>query len=105
MIQVTVWNNALASTVSQTQPKWISIADLKRDSAGPPNDDMGGRTLDAYFTLMHLRYPFLDQKGIPERHANQFIQNNSSLQDQYATFKIYIYICDWSYDVEADGAV
>jgi hypothetical protein len=29
MVQATVWNKALASTVSQTQPKSISLADLK----------------------------------------------------------------------------
>jgi hypothetical protein len=90
MVQATVWNKALASTVSQAQPKSISIADLKRNSAGPPNDDMGGRILDAYFTRLHLRYPFLDRKDILQRHANRFIQNNSSPQDQYGTFKIYM---------------
>jgi hypothetical protein len=90
MVQATVWNKALASTVSQTQPKSISLADLKRNSAGPPNDDMGGRILDAYFTRLHLRYPFLDRKDILERHANRFTQNNSSPQDQYGTFKIYM---------------
>jgi hypothetical protein len=90
MVQATVWNKALASTVSQSQPKSISIADLKRNSAGPPNDDMGGRILDAYFTRLHLRYPFLDRRDILERHANRFVQNNSSPQDQYGTFKIYM---------------
>jgi hypothetical protein len=90
MVQATVWNKALASTVSQTQPKSISIADLKRNSAGPPNDGMGGRILDAYFMRVHLRYPFLDRKDILERHANRFTQDNRSPQDQYGTFKMYM---------------
>lgn len=90
MVQATVWNKALASTVSQARPEAISIMDLKRNSAGPPNDDMGGRILDAYFTRLHLRYPFLDRKDILERHANRFVQNNASPQDQYGTFKIYM---------------
>ncbi|KAE8453318.1 hypothetical protein EG329_011385 [Mollisiaceae sp. DMI_Dod_QoI] len=90
MVQATVWNKALAATVNQTQQKPISIADLKRNSAGPPNDDMGGRILDAYFTRLHLRYPFLDRSDILERHANRFVQGNSSPKDQYGTFKIYM---------------
>ena len=40
MVQATVWNKALVSTVNQTQSKPLSIAELKKNSAGPPNDDM-----------------------------------------------------------------
>jgi hypothetical protein len=90
MVQATVWNKALASNVSQSQPQAMTIADLKRNSAGPPNDKMGDRILDTYFTRVHLRYPFLDRAEILERHASRFQQNNSSPQDQYATFKIYM---------------
>ena len=90
MAAATVWNKALGSTVSQTQPKPLSISDLKRNSAGPPNDDMGGRILDAYLTRCHLRYPFLDRSDLLERHANRFVQKNSTPKDQYGTFKIYM---------------
>ncbi|TVY78224.1 putative transcriptional regulatory protein [Lachnellula suecica] len=90
MVQATVWNKALASTVSQSQPKAMTIADLKRNSAGPPNDDMGDRILDAYFTRVHLRYPFLDRSDILERHGGRFSQSNLTPQDQYGTFKIYM---------------
>ncbi|KAE9380683.1 hypothetical protein N431DRAFT_540260 [Stipitochalara longipes BDJ] len=90
MANATVWNKALISTVNQTQPKAMSIADLKKNSAGPPNDDMGARIVDTYFTRVHLRYPFLDRSDILERHTNRFAQNNSSSRDQYGTFKIYM---------------
>lgn len=92
MVQATVWNKALASTVSQDQPKDLamSISDLKRHSAGPPNETMGGRILDAYLTRVHLRYPFLDRAEILQRHADRFVQDNTSPQDQYGTFKIYM---------------
>ncbi|TVY26180.1 putative transcriptional regulatory protein [Lachnellula hyalina] len=90
MVQATVWNKALASTVSQSQPKAMTIADLKRNSAKPPNDDMGDRILEAYFTRVHLRYPFLDPSDIRQRHANRFSQSNLTPQDQYGTFKIYM---------------
>jgi heme exporter protein D len=90
MVQATVWNKALASALNQSQTKAMSIADLKRNSAGPPNDEMGRRILDAYFTKLHLRYPFLDRADILERHANRFVQSNSSPQDQFGTFKIYM---------------
>lgn len=90
MVQATVWNKALASTISNTQPKPFSIADLKRNSAGPPNEDMGNRIIDAYFTRVHLRYPFLDRKVIMECHKNRFSQSNQTPQDQYGTFKLYM---------------
>ncbi|KAG4412587.1 hypothetical protein IFR04_014275 [Cadophora malorum] len=90
MVQATVWNKALVSTVNQTQSKPLSIAELKKNSAGPPNDDMGGRILDAYLTRVHLRYPFLDRSDILERHGNRFVQDNTSPKDQYGTFKIYM---------------
>ncbi|RDW85575.1 hypothetical protein BP5796_03900 [Coleophoma crateriformis] len=92
MVQATVWNKALASTVSEAQHNGrpLSLADLKRNSAGPPNDDMGARILDAYLTRLHLRYPFLDRKDILERHANRFVQKNNSAQDQFGTFKMYM---------------
>ncbi|KAH6713972.1 fungal-specific transcription factor domain-containing protein [Leptodontidium sp. MPI-SDFR-AT-0119] len=90
MVQATVWNKALVSTVNQTQSKPLSIAELKNNSAGPPNNDMGGRILDAYFSRVHLRYPFLDRSDILERHGNRFVQDNTSPQDQYGTFKIYM---------------
>lgn len=90
MVQATVWNKALASTVSQSQPKAMTIADLKKNSAGPPNDEMGDVILEAYLTRVHLRYPFLDRAEILERHANRFSQSNLTPQDQYGTFKIYM---------------
>ncbi|KAK0121158.1 hypothetical protein ONS96_011337 [Cadophora gregata f. sp. sojae] len=90
MVQATVWNKALVSTVNQSQTKPLSIAELKKNSANPPNDDMGGRILDAYLTRVHLRYPFLDRSDILERHGNRFVQDNTSPKDQYGTFKIYM---------------
>lgn len=90
LVQATVWNKAIASTVGQTESKEMSIAEIKRQSAGPPDRDFGDRVLDAYFTRVHLRYPFLDRAEIMQRHANRFVQDHTSPQDQYGTFKIYM---------------
>jgi hypothetical protein len=90
MVQATVWNKTLASTVSEHHPKVISLEEVKRNSAGPPNDDMGSRILDAYLSRTHPRYPFLDRSDIMERHANRFSHDNTSVQDQFGTFKIYM---------------
>ncbi len=90
MVQATIWNKALTSTVSEHQPRVVSLADIKRNSAGPPNDDMGARIIDAYFSRTHNRYPFLDRSEIMERHANRFVQNTNTIADQFGTFKIYM---------------
>jgi hypothetical protein len=83
MVQATVWNKTLASTVSEHYPRIIGLAKAKRNRAGPPNDDMGSRILDAYLVRTHPCYPFLDRLGIMERHANHFVQDNTSPQDQF----------------------
>jgi hypothetical protein len=90
MVQATVWNKALASTVSESQPSPLSVADLKNHGAGPPNDEMGARILDAYFTRLHVRYPFLDRLEVQQRHANRFTQTNDTTEDKFGTFKIYM---------------
>jgi hypothetical protein len=84
-----VRNKALASTVSEHHPRVISLPEVKRNSPGPSNDDMGSRIPDAYLTRNHPRYPFLDRWDVMERHANRFAQDNTSPQDQFRTFKIY----------------
>ena len=66
---------------------------------------MGGRILDTYFTRLHLRYAFLGPKDVLRRHANRSIQNNSSPQDQYGTFKIYMIYAIGATDVKVDEAV
>jgi len=50
MVQATVWNKALTATVGDHQQKVLSFADVKKNAAGPPNDEMGSRILDAYFS-------------------------------------------------------
>jgi hypothetical protein len=50
MVQATVWNKALTATVGDHQQKVLSFADVKKNAAGPPNDEMGSRILGAYFT-------------------------------------------------------
>ncbi|KAM3079595.1 hypothetical protein ACMFMG_006010 [Clarireedia jacksonii] len=87
--QATVWNKAIASAFNSNS-KTVNIAELKKNSAGPPNDEMGRRILDTYFTRLHLRYPFLDRMDILQRHTDRFMQKNNTPQDQYGTFKIYM---------------
>lgn len=90
MVQATVWNKALSSAISVNQPRALGLADLKKHSAPPPNDDMGSRILDAYLTRVHLRYPFLDKQDLQKHHASRFEPPSDDPQDQFGTFKIYM---------------
>jgi hypothetical protein len=85
-----VWNKALASTVSEDQPKALSLADLKDNRAEPPNDDIGARILDAYFKKMHVRYPFLDRREMWQLHQQRFDEKVGSPKEQYDVFKLYM---------------
>lgn len=90
MVQATVWTKALASTVSEAQPRALSIADLRGNSADPPNNDMGDRILDAYFKKMHVRYPFLDRTDIWKLHEQRFHDQPKDPKSQYNVFKLYM---------------
>lgn len=89
MVQATVWNKALAATVGDHQSKMVSLAEVKRNSAGPPNDEMGERILDAYFLRTHHRYPFLDRQDVMELHANRMATTRPNTpSEQFGTFKL-----------------
>lgn len=49
MVQATVWNKVLSNATERT-PGTMSIAELKRNAAGPPEDDIGSRIIVAYLT-------------------------------------------------------
>ena len=86
MVHGTVWNKALVSTVNQTQSKPPSIAEWKKNSAGPPNDDMGGRPI-SYKSIFLLSFPLSIR--ILERNGNRIVRDNTSSKDQHGSFKIH----------------
>ena len=49
MVQATTWNKILSTAVERS-PSMMSMADLKRNAAGPPDDDIGSRILESYLT-------------------------------------------------------
>lgn len=90
IVQATVWTKALSSTISDQQPKPLSVEDLKKSSASPPSSEMGLRILNAYFQKIHLRYPILDRSEVFELHAQRYQQANSNTQERFGTFKLYM---------------
>ncbi|RFU30446.1 hypothetical protein B7463_g5916, partial [Scytalidium lignicola] len=90
IVQATVWTKALSSTISDQQPKALSLEDLKNGSASPPSYEMGIRILNAYFQKIHPRYPIFERSDIFELHAKRQQQTNSNTQEQFGTFKLYM---------------
>jgi Fungal specific transcription factor domain/Fungal Zn(2)-Cys(6) binuclear cluster domain len=90
IVQATVWTKALSSTISEQQPKPLSLNDLIKGSSGPPNDEMGLRIIDAYYRGTHPRYPFLDRLELLELHAGRYDPSNTSPQERFGTFKLYM---------------
>jgi hypothetical protein len=72
----------LLANIIQELSVWLRP---KETVLGPPNDDMGSRIVDS-----RPRYPFLDQSDIMEHHANRFVHDNTSPQNQFGAFKIYM---------------
>jgi hypothetical protein len=58
--------------------------------ASPPSDANGSRIIDAYFTHMHTRLPFLDRAKIMKLHANRFHPVNATPQDEFERFKLFM---------------
>lgn len=59
--------------------------------APPPNDTNSTRILDAYFTHMHARLPFLDRTKIMELHAERnHLSETTTPRAQFEKFKLFM---------------
>jgi hypothetical protein len=61
----------------------------------PPTDEMGARILDTYFTRLHSRYPFLNQKQVWQIHEDRWRlaktkREDLTRSDRFAIFKLNI---------------
>ncbi|KAJ5990786.1 hypothetical protein N7522_010993 [Penicillium canescens] len=116
MVQTSVWNqfisrmqqnqtnpNAGSNSSQNTsarvhgpseQPSAPRIRDqLLPANAEPPTDEMGARILDTYFTRLHSRYPFLNQKQVWKIHEDRWRlaktkREDLTRSDRFAIFKL-----------------
>ncbi|KAL1850145.1 hypothetical protein VTK73DRAFT_9743 [Phialemonium thermophilum] len=98
VIQATVWNKIRPPSSSpptgeeESKPRDITPEDLVKNAAGPPNDEMGERILQAYLTRIHPLYPFMDRNALRRYHDDRFraASSGDSEEQQFGTFKIYM---------------
>jgi len=124
MVQATVWNKILpispdqskaagggcggnanlgtaakrgdsSSTAGAIHNRPIKMEDLLANSAEPPNDEMGARILNAYFTRLHPRYPFLDRAEVWRLHEERWRLASTKPEDlskaeRFGIFKLYL---------------
>ncbi|CAG8112066.1 unnamed protein product [Penicillium salamii] len=67
--------------------------DLLPANVEPPTDEMGARILDTYFTRLHSRYPFLNQKQVWQIHEDRWRlaktkREDLTRADRFAIFKL-----------------
>ncbi|KAL2859908.1 transcription factor domain-containing protein [Aspergillus lucknowensis] len=62
----------------------------EQEKAAPPEDGIGMQLLDAYFTSMHVRLPFLHRMEILELHARRYQAPDGEKQDRYGMFKLFM---------------
>ena len=60
------------------------------DSVIHPDDENGARIIEAYFTHMHVRLPFLDCAYILELHANRNRTAGQTSKDDFDKFKLFM---------------
>jgi hypothetical protein len=114
MVQTSVWNQFI-SKMKHQQNK--SLINNSRNTQGrtnglpehstarteemlpvngePPTDEMGARILDTYFTRLHSRYPFLNQKEVWKIHEDRWRlaktkREDLTRSDRFAIFKLNI---------------
>ena len=121
MVQTSVWNQFIQKMQQQQnkslinnsrntrgrthgpseQPTAPEIQDRSRTeellpaNVEPPTDEMGARILDTYFTRLHSRYPFLNQKQVWQIHEDRWRlaktkREDLTRSDRFAIFKLNI---------------
>lgn len=77
------------------QDRSARMDDLPPANVEPPTDEMGARILDTYFTRLHSRYPFLNQKQVWQIHDDRWRlaktkREDLTRSDRFAIFKLNI---------------
>jgi hypothetical protein len=77
------------------QDRATRVDDLLPANVEPPTDEMGARILDTYFTRLHSRYPFLNQKQVWQIHEDRWRlaktkREDLTRSDRFAIFKLNI---------------
>lgn len=82
---------------SNTNPSYkaISLAELLKHRADPPNDEMGLRIINAYLGRVHNKYPFLDRDELWKLHRARWQLEKIKPEDltqteRFGIFKLYI---------------
>lgn len=74
---------------SNQQPE-ATLQHDKRVMASPPSDEDGLRILEAYFTHMHARLPFLDRVTIIDSHTKRHQPSTQTPEDEFEKFKLFM---------------
>ncbi|KAL4918140.1 fungal-specific transcription factor domain-containing protein [Aspergillus aurantiobrunneus] len=77
------------------RPRTLRMEELLAKSTEPPNDEMGGRILHAYFTRLHVRYPFLDRTELWHLHEDRWRLAKTKREEltkpeRFGSFKLYL---------------
>jgi hypothetical protein len=78
-----------------TPYKAISLDELLKHRADPPNDEMGARIMDAYLGRVHNKYPFLDRDELWKLHHARWHLAKTKAEDltqteRFGIFKLYM---------------
>ncbi|KAI1337793.1 putative C6 transcription factor [Xylariaceae sp. FL0016] len=111
MVQATVWNKAMPRagegtgssraegdslhTSRRRSSRAITMEEVVANSADPPDDELGGAILNAYFNQLHARYPFLDPDEVWRLHAKRMILKATPVHqltksERFGLFKLYM---------------
>ncbi|KAI0024666.1 fungal-specific transcription factor domain-containing protein [Xylariomycetidae sp. FL0641] len=111
MVQATVWNKAIPPSTeniagsprdvpsnSARRPsacRSMTMEEVAANRAEPPNDELGGAILNAYFNQLHARYPFLDPDDVWKLHSRRMVLETTPVQElatpeRFGLFKLYM---------------
>lgn len=84
-----------ASGGSRDRPRPGRMEELLANGTEPPNDEMGSKILNAYFTTIFRRYPFLDREELWRLHVNRwrlakYKHDDITRAERFGIFKLYL---------------
>lgn len=108
MVQASIWNEALPNGTRpesrgnigspaslDAAARCITIEEIVANSAEPPDDEFGRKLLEAYYTQLHHRYPFLDMRDVWKLHSERSAWRarpiaSLSRAERFGIFKLYL---------------
>lgn len=88
-------NTSTSNRETTEAHRTIRLNDLMKHRAEPPSDEMGSQIIEAYFSRVHSRYPFIDRDELWRLHEDRWRLAKTKSEDlsrneRFGIFRLYM---------------